>query len=111
MQPGQVGQPSPEPVSRTAPPVITMRTLATIDAYASRRNTWGVASRSSTRFSVDTWVHSPASRAITAATTDPIPAHAPFSIVVNRLHRLPAAHEPTNRMRVHARRRRPRPTA
>jgi hypothetical protein len=34
---GQVGQPSPEPVSRTTPPVTTMPALATTDATASRR--------------------------------------------------------------------------
>ena len=37
VQVGQVGQPSPEPVSRTTPPVTTMPTLATTDATASRR--------------------------------------------------------------------------
>src|SRR5689334_8839198 len=34
---GQVGQPSPEPVRRTAPPVITMPTLATREASATGR--------------------------------------------------------------------------
>src|SRR3954451_22210122 len=38
---GQVGQPSPEPVSRTAPPVTTMPTLATTEASASRRRVAG----------------------------------------------------------------------
>ncbi len=33
---GQVGQPSPELVSRTAPPVTTMTTLPTTDATARR---------------------------------------------------------------------------
>ena len=38
---GQVGQPRPESVSRTAPPVTTMTTLATTDASASRRSARG----------------------------------------------------------------------
>ena len=35
---GQVGQPRPEPVSRTAPPVTTSTTLATRVAHASGRS-------------------------------------------------------------------------
>ena len=35
---GQVGQPRPEAVSRTAPPVTTMPTLAMIEASARRRS-------------------------------------------------------------------------
>src|SRR4051794_1441689 len=38
---GQVGQPSPEPVSRTAPPVTTMTPLATTLASAMRETTPG----------------------------------------------------------------------
>ena len=37
VQLGQVGQPSPEPVSRTTPPVTTIAELATTEATASRR--------------------------------------------------------------------------
>ena len=33
---GQVGQPSPEPVSRTSPPVSTISVFATTDAQAHR---------------------------------------------------------------------------
>jgi hypothetical protein len=46
---GQVGQPSPEPVSRTAPPVTTITTLATTDASASSRSTRGDANHARTR--------------------------------------------------------------
>ena len=38
LQRGQVGQPSPEPVRRTAPPVTTRATLATRVAQAKRRS-------------------------------------------------------------------------
>jgi len=38
---GQVGHPSPDPVSRTAPPVTTIPMFATIDARASRRRPTG----------------------------------------------------------------------
>ena len=38
VQRGQVGQPSPDPVSRTAPPVTTSTTLATSVAHASGRS-------------------------------------------------------------------------
>ena len=38
VQRGQVGQPRPEPVRRTAPPVTTSTTLATRVAHASGRN-------------------------------------------------------------------------
>ena len=38
VQRGQVGQPRPEPVSRTAPPVTTSTTLATNVAHASGRS-------------------------------------------------------------------------
>src|SRR4051812_37328460 len=38
---GQVGQPRPEPVSRTAPPVTTMTPLATTLARAMRETTDG----------------------------------------------------------------------
>ena len=41
---GQVGQPSPDPVSRTAPPVSTMPMLATRVAQPSRRTQVGVPS-------------------------------------------------------------------
>src|SRR5262249_42711527 len=44
---GQVGQPSPEPVSRTAPPVTTIPTLATRLASASRRSRSGLTRGSS----------------------------------------------------------------
>src|SRR4051812_22465399 len=37
VQRGHVGQPSPEPVSRTTPPVTTMRMLTTSDATAAGR--------------------------------------------------------------------------
>jgi hypothetical protein len=37
VQLGQVGQPSPEPVSRTTPPVTTIAEFATTEATASRR--------------------------------------------------------------------------
>ncbi len=43
---GQVGQPSPESVNRTAPPVTTMTTFETTDANASPRNQAGVCMRS-----------------------------------------------------------------
>src|SRR6266700_4465555 len=46
---GQVGQPRPEPVSRTAPPVTTITTLATTDASASSRSTLGDANHARTR--------------------------------------------------------------
>jgi hypothetical protein len=36
---GHVGQPSPESVSRTAPPVTTITTFAITDARANRRST------------------------------------------------------------------------
>src|SRR3954467_15684809 len=39
---GQVGQPSPDPVSRTAPPVTTMSPLATTLARAIRETVAGV---------------------------------------------------------------------
>lgn len=39
VQVGQVLQPSPEPVRRTAPPVTTMTTLITSAARAARRTT------------------------------------------------------------------------
>jgi hypothetical protein len=42
VQRGQVGQPSPDDVSRTAPPVTTMAVLATTLASASRRTVLGV---------------------------------------------------------------------
>ena len=38
VQRGQVGHPSPLPVSRTTPPVTTMRTLTTSEATASGRS-------------------------------------------------------------------------
>src|SRR3954447_10076256 len=38
VQRGQVGQPSPDPVSRTTPPVTTMPMLTTRDATAARRS-------------------------------------------------------------------------
>jgi len=41
-QRGQVGQPSPDPVNRTAPPVTTMVRLATIVASASLRSSGDV---------------------------------------------------------------------
>src|SRR5262249_59941722 len=47
VQRGQVGQPSPEPVSRTAPPVTTIPTLATKLASASRRSRSGLTRGSS----------------------------------------------------------------
>jgi hypothetical protein len=37
VQVGHVGQPSPESVSRTIPPVSTIRQFATTDAHPSRR--------------------------------------------------------------------------
>ena len=42
VQRGQVGQPSPEPVSRTAPPVTTRTQLATSVAHASGRTGRGM---------------------------------------------------------------------
>jgi hypothetical protein len=48
VQLGQVGQPSPEPVSRTTPPVTTMPALATTDATASRRTSTSEARGSCT---------------------------------------------------------------
>ena len=38
---GQVGQPRPEPVRRTAPPVTTMTTVMTMAASAARRTVPG----------------------------------------------------------------------
>ncbi|OLB81180.1 MAG: hypothetical protein AUI14_04320 [Actinobacteria bacterium 13_2_20CM_2_71_6] len=46
---GHDGQPRPEPVSRTAPPVITIPTLATSDARAVRRSRPGRSSRARRR--------------------------------------------------------------
>ena len=43
VQRGQVGQPSPDPVNRTAPPVIMMPTLATSEASATPRSARGLA--------------------------------------------------------------------
>ena len=48
VQRGQVGQPSPEPVSRTAPPVTTSAMFATSDASAARRSVAGLASQVTT---------------------------------------------------------------
>ena len=45
---GQVGQPSPESVSRTVPPVTTIAVLATTDATASRRTSLADAEGSGT---------------------------------------------------------------
>ena len=49
MHRGQVGQPSPEPDRRTAPPVTTMPMLAISEASASRRRVTGVAKNACTR--------------------------------------------------------------
>src|SRR5690349_10186344 len=48
VQRGQVGQPSPDPVSRTAPPVITRSTLVASAARAVTRRSAGLRRRSST---------------------------------------------------------------
>ncbi len=49
MHRGQVGQPSPEPDKRTAPPVTTIPMLATREPSARRRRVTGVAKNACTR--------------------------------------------------------------
>src|ERR1043166_7927590 len=94
-QGGQVGQPSPEPVNRTAPPVTTITTLATREASASRRmvsgerriraftRTWYVPDRPpSDRVTARQRAAVPPSRAATSLITSTSPPHAAPARVV-----------------------------